>query len=889
MGEVYRARDTKLGRDVAVKVLRSEVASDRERLARFTREAQVLASLNHPHIAHVYGIEDVDGAQALIMELVEGPTLADRISEGPIPLHDALLIAKQIADALDAAHDQGIVHRDLKPANIKARDDGTVKVLDFGLAKALGPIKAGSGSDSYSPANSPTFTAATEVGLILGTAAYMSPEQAAGKPVDHRSDLWSFGVVVLEMLTGRPAFTGETVPHVIAAVLKSEPDWSALPAPTPAPLRKLLRRCLEKDRKRRLDSAADARLEIEDVITSAESGSMAATTAEPRISPWVVVSGLVVAAAVGAIVTWSLSRPTPPPAAGQARFTITPNPAQPLRISPFERSLAISPDGNLIAYTTPGVGTTGGPIVIRSIDQLETQSIAGVTNARQPTFSPDGRWVAYFEETALRKIAVTGGGAVTLCRISGGPRGISWGEDNTIVFATSDPTTGLLRVSANGGEPTVVTTPEGREQPEDHVFPTPLLNGRGVLFTIMVPGKPENSSIAVLDAKTGQRKTLLRGGSQPEYLSSGHLVYAAGGALHVVPFDHELLEVRGEPLPIVPEIAMVPTGAAYYGVSRSGTLVYVPASTATQRTHTAAWVNRKGERDPIDIPQRVYASIRLAPDGRRLALTARDEQNDIWIWDFARTTFHRLTFGASIENHPVWTPDSRHVIFASDRQGPSNLYRVAVDGIGTVERLTASETPHFATSIGPDGRSLVGVLDGPKTSFDIAGFRLLSGPGTSPQSGSAAVQTLVETAAVEHNAEIAPNGRYLAYASNESGRFEVYVRPFPQLDDGKWIVSAAGGLFPKWSSNGRELFYLDTAGSLMVVGVDTAAPTFEWHNPVMLLKNQFGATLPDRPYDVTADGQRFAVLLPAEGDTPGTTSNLVVVLNWIEEVRRKVN
>jgi serine/threonine-protein kinase len=479
MGEVYRATDIKLHRDVAIKVLPSDVAADPDRLSRFEREAQVLASLNHPNIAHIHGVDDSTGVPALIMELVEGPTLADRIARGPIPLDEALPIAKQIAEALEAAHEQGIIHRDLKPANIKLRPDGAVKVLDFGLAKAFDPVAATAGLATMSPTLS---MHATQAGLILGTAAYMSPEQAAGKKVDTRTDLWAFGVVLFEMLTGRQLFDGESVSHVLAAVLKDHPDWTVLPASTPASIARLLRRCLQKDRVRRLDSAAAARLDIEEALETPVVAS-APAVARSRRTGTLAVGAAVVGALIAGAATWTLTHSEPPPAAQPMRFAIVPPTGQTIRFGSTDRDLALSPDGTHLAYVSADRTAVSGNLFVRAIDRLEAESLS--ESARYPFWSPDGRWIAYFTSGEIRRIPVNGGPPITICGFTGAPRGGSWGPDDTIVFATTDPSTGILRVRAGGGDPVVLTKPDLTKGEQDHFFPSVVAGGSGVLFTVL--------------------------------------------------------------------------------------------------------------------------------------------------------------------------------------------------------------------------------------------------------------------------------------------------------------------------------------------------------------------------------------------------------------------
>jgi Tol biopolymer transport system component len=876
MGEVYKARDTRLSRSVAIKVLLGPVTDDAERLARFGREAQLLAALNHPHIAQIYGLEDAGDAPALVMELVEGPTLADRIARGAIPLDEALPIARQIAEALEAAHEQGIIHRDLKPANIKIRSDGTVKVLDFGLAKALDPRNA----SRANPTMSPTLSMhATQQGIILGTAAYMSPEQAAGKDIDRRIDLWAFGAVFLEMLTGQQVFTGETVSHVLAAVLKSDPDWSTLPDNTPPAIRRLLRRCLEKDPRRRLDSAAVARLEIDDALRS-DPDAIAPATGPRRVARTTIALALAIGTVLAGLATWAVMRPGMPTPDAPLRFAVVPAPGQELdRGNIFDRNLAVSPDGRHIAYRA-GRPTTGVFMMVRSLDRLDARPLAGITNARLPFFSPDNRWIGFFDDAGLKRVSVTGGPPVTICRLTAAPRGAGWGEDNTIVFATADRATGLWRVPAGGGEPTVLTTPDAARREGDHLYPTLLPRGRGVLFTIGAPGQTEGLEIAVLDLRTGERKTLFRGGRHAEYVESGHLMYAEAGALLAVRFDLERLEVIGDPVPVVEDVMMASSGAANYAVSREGTLVYVPGQAVAETPRSLVWVDRNGREESIKAPPRAYATARLSPDGTRAAVDIRDQERDIWIWDFARNTLTPLTFGPSLDSQPVWTADGQSIIFASDRGGVTNLYRQAADGTGAVERLTTSENTELPTSVTPNGTAVVGYDNSPATLFDVVLF---------PLGGPAGIRRLVHTQALEQNGEISPDGRYLAYQSNESGRSEIYVRPFPRIDAGRWRVSVEGGTRPAWARDGRELFFVDTSSTLMVVPTQTSETTFRSGTPTPVFDTQYAAPVITRTYDVSPDGKRF--LMFKEGATSDATARptgIVVVLNWVEELKQKL-
>ena len=890
MGEVYRACDTKLNRDVALKVLPERFALDPDRLARFTREAQLLATLNHPNIAAIYGLEESNGAQALVLELVDGPTLADRIALGPISLEEALTIARQIAEALEAAHEKGIIHRDLKPANIKIARNGVVKVLDFGLAKVW------DGAPQSDLSGSPRLTA-TDIGerTILGTPAYMSPEQARGQSLDRRTDIWSFGCVLYEMLTGRAPFAGDTISDTLAAILEREPDRTMLPADTPVPIRRLLRRCLEKDRKRRLDSASDARLEIDDAIASPAAETLAlAATPSRRVTP-VAIAALAGFTVIAALVAWILMRPAPTVPVLPARFAIVPAPGLPLNVSGLDRDLALSPDGRRLVYRAGGSNTAGSPLMVRAIDRLDAQPVADVSGAYAPFFSPDNRWIGFFENTDLKKVSIAGGPAITLCQFSGIPLGASWGDDNTITFATNAPRTGLWRVSADGGEPTILTTADPAQHEGTYSFPSVLPLGRGVLFTIATASQAD-SSVAVLDLKTGQRKTLIRGGGDAQYVETGHLIFAAAGALRAVRFDPVRLEVLGDPVTVVDHVMMKPTGAANYAVSRAGTLVYIGAGLSEMTTPRALlWVDRKGHEEPTGAPLRAYGTPRLSPDGTRVAAEIYDQSTDIWIWDFARETLRRLTFDSSGNGMSVWTPDSRQIIFESGRAGMPSVYKQAADGTGTVDRLSTSATPQWPTSITPDGTWIAGFDLLPRTVSNVVFLpltRAVVRPSSNPAPGvsQSPVEPLAETRFKGAMADFSPNGRYIAYQSDESGRSEIYVRPFPRVDNGRWQVSTAGGTRPVWARSGRELFYLDASNALTAVPVGTSEPTISIGSPAKVFDTKYAEPNPSRHYDVSADGQRFLMLkASATGDPNATPVSMVVVEHWFEELKQRVN
>ena len=889
MGQVYRARDTKLNRDVALKILPDAFARDPDRLVRFTREAQTLASLNHSNIAAIYGIEESGDVRALVMELVEGEDLSQRIARGAIPLDEALPIAKQIADALEAAHEQGIIHRDLKPANIKVRPDGTVKVLDFGLAKAIeGPGGSSGAGRAGGLSMSPTLSVhATQAGIILGTAAYMSPEQAAGKPVDKRSDLWAFGVVLMEMLTGRPVFTGETVSHVIASVLKSDPDWSALPAHTPAPIRRLLRRCLEKDRKRRLDSAAAARLEIDEALAPiGEACTVTATmplAAWRRVLPWASTGALAVGLAA-VLVLWVPWRKASPPA--------------PLRVSAelgADASLVIasgggaggnaavvSPDGSQLAFVALPHG--GGPprLYVRRLDQLTATPLAGTEGAVGPFFSPDGQWLSFFAGGKLKKIAVTGGAPVALADAPSA-RGGSWTEDGTIVFTPTSGNIGLWRVPAVGGTAERLTTPAPGEF--THRWPQVLPGGRAVLYTVSTGiGRYLDAWLAVQPLPAGTPQIVQRGGSYGRYLPSGHLTWVHDGTLFAAPFDLATLAVTGPGVPVVPGVVSSNfSGIAQVEVSSAGTLVYVPGGENASAA-PLDWLTRDGKTTPLRATPANWGGVQIAPEGRRLAFVVTDAANvDVWTYDAARDTPTRLTFGPDSARNPVWTPDGRRLVYGSSRGGGAqNLYWQLADGSGDATRLTTSLNLQFPGSWDPSGRFLAFQETRPQTGTDLLILPVEGDEASGWKPGKPTV--FLSGPATEQQPRFSPDGRWLAYESNESGIAEIYVRPFPG-PGGKWPISTGGGTNAVWSRARRELLYLAPDGRIMLVPYTTAGDALQAEKPRVWSETPVqvrpGAST---SFDLHPDGERVA-MAPGTAATAGPT-HVTLIFNFFDELRR---
>ena len=848
MGEVYRARDTKLKRDVALKVLPDSFAGDADRMARFQREAEVLASLNHPNVAQIYGVEE----RALVMELVEGDS-----PKGPMPFDEAWHIASQIVAALEYAHDKGIVHRDLKPANVKITPEGVVKLLDFGLAKAFT-------TQRETPANveqSPTLTiGATEVGVILGTAAYMSPEQAKGKNVDKRADIWAFGVLLYELLTGERLFQGEDVSDTLAQVLTKQPDLDRAPSQA----RRLLRRCLEKDPKQRLRDIGEARFLLED-------GPVENRHARPI--PWVVAAVTTLIAVIGLFGWYHATRPKEQALQPLVRLDVDLGSDVSLG-SVLGSDVILSPDGTRMVYVSQG------HLFTRRLDQTRSAELPGTEGALEPFFSPDGQWVAFIAQGKLKKISVDGGVAIPLCDAPGNPVGGSWGEDGNIVAAFGI-TRGLLTIASLGGTPTPLTTPDPQRQEVTHRWPQVLPGNKAVLFTASnrLEGGFDAASIEVYSFRDRRAKTLVRG-TYGRYLPSGHLMYLSQGTLFAVQFDLDRLEVHGSPIQLLDQVAYSPQfGFAQLDFSRNGTLVYRSGGAPGALT-TIQWLDSTGSTQPLLEQPGRHSRFRFSPDGQRLALNVtQTSSQDVWIYDLQREKLTPLTFGLTT-NVPVWTPDGRYIVF----QEIGGLFWTRSDGAGPPQQLVGGQNL-IPQSFAPDGKRLAFTSLNTGTGYDI--FTL---PVESDRTGLRAgkPEAFLQTPSDEAHPYFSPDGRWIAYDSNELGRTQIYVRAFP--DKGaRWQVTNEGGIEPVWSGNGRELFYHTEDNRIMVASYSVQSDLFVPEKPRLWSeKRTINVGTAQPTYDLTPDGKRVAVLMPAEGREVQQTPNHVVFLfNFFDELRRR--
>ena len=846
MGEVYQATDTALRREVAIKLLPEAFTQDAERLARFEREAQVLAQLNHPNIAAIYGLHESAGLRFLVLELVPGETLEQRIARGAAPVDEAVAIAGKIADGLEYAHERGIVHRDLKPANVKLTPDGDVKILDFGLAKAIGG-EASAGGPTSTPTVLPTLTSAgTFAGMILGTAAYMSPEQARGRPVDKRADIWAFGVVVHELLTGQRLFDGETVSDTIAAVLTRPIDVEVLPSAAVPALRRLLARCLERDARVRLRDIGEARIALGTASVPEAPPVAPVVLASRRAVPLLAALPLVALAGIAA--GWWMHRPSAVTEDGARWALAIPDG---LTISTVEQvQVALSSDGRFQAVIVLDAnGLTH--LLLRSPDALEPRVLPETERAMSPFFSPDGAWIGFFRDTGLYKLPVAGGPAVRLAATAGQSRGGTWSRDGYLYFA-GDAAGPLQRVPQQGGEVADVTKLDTTRGERTHRWPEALADGSAVIFTSDDQASTEYYDDARIEAvrpTTGERKVVLEGASMARTAPGGHLVFARGGSLFAVRFDPRTLSVSGTPVPVAQQVATdVSTGATDFALAESGSALWVPGD--AEVSWRQSWVDRRGVETPVDIPPAPYNELALSPDGKRVALTGgQGGVSDLWVYDLERDSITRLTVG-DYAARPVWSPDGTRIAFGTRLQGPKALTNTSqivwkrADGSQDQETLFERERMQVPCSFTPDGHSLV--FDG----IDKASNRDL---WLLPVTGPREPHLVVGGPFAEGMGVLSPDGRYLAYVSNQGGQPTVFVRPFP-VGEGRWQISTPLGTEPRWSASGRELFYRGD-GVLYVVRIDTT-DGFTAGRPERLF-DRVAMSGSVNTYGIAPDGQRI--------------------------------
>jgi len=876
MGEVYKARDTRLDRNVAIKVLPTHLADRAELRERFEREAKTIASLNHPHICTLFDTGHQDNIDFLVMEYIEGETLAQRLAKCPLPIGQALQYAIEISDALDKAHQKGVTHRDLKPGNIMLTKAGT-KLLDFGLAK-LRQEAAPPTSDSKLPT---LKSAITGEGTILGTLQYMAPEQVEAKEVDARTDIFAFGAVVYEMTTGKKAFEGKTSASVMAKILESEPpSMASLQPMTPPALDRVVKKCLAKEPEKRWQVASDLCDALKWISDEDSQPPMSAAAGKEihelgRRALILVLGALLLVAAITGLAIWNL-KPIPPAPRPVSRLTIVLPPGQQLMVPENGPAVALSPDGTHIAYVARE-GLTQ-QVYLRAMDSLEARPIPGTegpvagTNYAEPFFSPDSQWIGFFAGGKLKKVAVSGGAALTLCDALRS-NGVSWSSQGMIAFAPGQIAF-LQQVSDMGGAPQPLTRIEKGETV--HGWPEFLPGGKAVLFAVAIGGSFATGQIAVQTVGSAEHRNLIQGGMYPHYAPSGQLVYVQGGTLMAVPFDPQRLAVTGAAVPIVEGVLQSTTdGDAQYSFSATGTLAYVSGGSQSTQMKLV-WVNRNGAEQPLAAPEHAYVNPRISPDGRRVAVGITEQERQVWLYDVSRGTLTRLTFQGNNNLVPFWTPDGKRIAFTSNKEGQRNLFWELADGSGGLERLTTSEQLHIPGSWSPDGQLLAYSEVNPTTGFDIwvLGLR------------DRKAQPFLQTQFNESTPQFSPDGRWLAYVSDESGRKEIYVQPYPG-PGGKWQISTEGGVEPLWNRNGRELFYR-SENKMMSVEIATK-PSFSAGTPKKLFEGAYqllsGISTPN--YDVSPDGQRFLMLKPVEQSQAGPTQ-INVVLNWFEELKQKV-
>ena len=865
MGEVYAARDSGLKRDVAIKILPRDLATDADRLARFRREAQVLASLNHQNVAAIYGLHDAGDVLALVMELVEGETLAARIARGRLPVKEVIGVAQQIAEALESAHEQGIVHRDLKPANIKIRPDDQVKVLDFGLAKALDPRSGvgsvdrrdGSGSDDY----------LTATGIVVGTGPYMAPEQVRGKALDRRADIWAFGVVCWEMLTGRRLFDGETLSDVLGAVLHTEPDWSQLPRETPPVLQRLLRRCLQKSPRMRLDSATAVRLDLQEALDGAD--VINDRPGRPWL-PWAV-AGVATAGALLVVLITSLTTPeTPTTHSAVLKAELGADIA--LRDDPGS-AIAVSPDGRTLVFVS-AASSVPPMLYVRRVDELDARPLEGTQNARSPFFSPDGQWIGFFADKKLKRISVSGGPALDICAADDA-RGGSWSDDHRWIVFAPEKTKGLFKVAATGGVPEPVTKLVSGEL--THRWPQILPGSRSVLYTSSTKTDEWNDARLMVQALSGGEPKVLQPGSYGRFVASGHLLFVQNGAISAASFDAQKLEPPGRSATVVDNIvADSTTGGAQYAVSNDGTLVFLQGRKSTKAV-SVVWMERSGSIGTLHDTPLDWTNPQVSPRGTHLAFDVHDGRNrDIWILDLDTRQMSQLTSDAADDYKPVWTRDSKRIVFTSTRNGAPNLYWQPVDGTGPTQRLTTSANPQSAGSWDPSGLKLAYEELRPGTGKDIfiLPFDKATGLPTKP---------FLLIGEPDNQAEpvFSPGGQWLAFHGATPNRTEVFVRSLE--GEGRWQISTGGGRDAAWvgSPSSGELLYFSTSDErIMTARYNVSGNSFRHAQPVPWSVIRFGRPPRDgRTFHLYPNGERVV-------GVPRSPSNMTIMFDLFSRLRR---
>jgi len=922
MGEVYRAEDLNLNRQVAIKVLPDAFAADKERLARFQREAKVLASLNHPNIAAIYGLEEADGKRLLVMELVEGETLDEKIVKVPIPQDETFEFLRQVAEGLEAAHEKGIIHRDLKPSNVKVTPEGKAKILDFGLAKPQ--VEEPAAADI---AHSPTITAQmTQPGMILGTAAYMSPEQAKGRAVDKRADIWGFGCILFECLSGKKAFPGETITESLAAVLRGEPDWAALPADLPSSVHNLLRRCLERDTAERLRDIGEARISLKHAAATIRTGAFAAagqngafgrdgtgvaaegsTGVASRAAPasfarpkrlsslWLIAIGaaaLLSGLLIGSLVLQS-TRPAAPPLPVASFIKLAPGWSLAggrfgeLDVKrPRFNTLAISRDGRFVVLCAAKdnlQNEEGRQLFIRRIDELEAKAIPGTEWAEGPFLSPDDKWVAFLgpgtpgSPPKLKKIQMGGGLAQDICNVEESRfYGADWGDDNTILLGSYEG--GLFRVSADGGTPETLTQPDPGHEEVSHRLPAFLPEKKGALFTVMRQAFDLRPRIALLDLGTRQWRMLIEDGADARYVPTGHILFLRQGQLMAAPFDLQKREIHGQPVPVLPKVMQalnIPmsgnnSAAGQFSISRSGWLAYAAGGINPNAERTPVWVDHQGRESPVMSKPGQYAMARLSPDGKKIALTTSDAESRVDIYDLERGVLTPLTL-EGMAKCGNWTPDGKRVIFSWCKWGNLNLYWQPVDGSSGMERLTTSEFMEMGGSWTPDGRLFAFVRLGNGPDIMLLDIRDKS------------VKPLLASEAWEDEPEFSPDGRWLAYRSSETGSQEIYVRSMKGT--GKWQISGEGGHEPRWAKDGKRIYFRSGERQMWAADIIRTQPDFAVAKARLLFEHHYSGQGGIGASDLSLDGRRFLMIKEQELQ-PELVHEIVLIQNWFEELKR---